>query len=77
MEIVVGIVGIEGMLGKGGWVTFGAVGKEGMFGKIRSGGRDPVLGKDGWVVSNVGTEGCGRVGRDGNGGSVALGGVDI
>ena len=69
-----GIVGIEGILGKGGRVTFGAVGKEGMVGKLGSGGRDPGLGKDGWVVGNVGIEGCGR---DGNGGSVALGRVGI
>ena len=55
--IVVGIVGIEGMLGSGGRVTFGAVGKVGRVGMLGSGGRAPGLGRDGSVVGNVGIVG--------------------
>ena len=66
--IVVGIVGIEGMVGKvvgrGGNVSFGI---EGMAGMLGSGG-SVALGKDGNV-------GCGIVGRDGKGGNVGLGRV--
>ncbi|KAI4299143.1 hypothetical protein L6164_032631 [Bauhinia variegata] len=66
--IVVGIVGMEGMFGSevagnGGKVTFGAVGKLGMFGR---GGR-VGLSKDGLVVGSVG---CGRDGMVGNGGTL-------
>ena len=53
-------VGIEGMLGSGGRLNFG---RPGMVGKLG-------IGRDGWVVGNVGTVGCGRFGLEGNGGSV-------
>ncbi|MBA0873523.1 hypothetical protein Goshw_003358, partial [Gossypium schwendimanii] len=62
--IAVGIVGIEGMLGRGGSVAVGKVGKAGMVG---SGGSAPGLG----------SVGCGRLGIDGNGGSVVVGNVGI
>ncbi|KAJ9175194.1 hypothetical protein P3X46_013772 [Hevea brasiliensis] len=64
--IVVGISGIEGKLGNGGRVTFGAVG---MVGKLGSGGR-VGLGKEGCVVGEIGNVGCGRAGIVGNGGNV-------
>ncbi|XP_039024384.1 WAG22 antigen-like [Hibiscus syriacus] len=64
-----GIVGIGGKFGRGGIVSFGRVGNVGMLG---SGGRAPSLGNDGCVVGNVG---CGRVGRDGSGGSTTPGNV--
>ena len=73
--IVVGIVGIEGMVGKvvgsGGNVSFGI---EGMVGMLGSGG-SVALGKGGWVVGKDGNVGCGMVGRDGKGGIVGLGRV--
>ena len=73
--IVVGIVGIEGMVGKvvgsGGNVSFGI---EGMVGMLGSGG-SVALGKEGWVVGKDGNVGCGMVGRDGKGGIVGLGRV--
>lgn len=73
--IVVGIVGNEEMLGSGGRVTFGAVGKVGSVGiLLGSGGRAPGLGRDGCVV---GIGNVGIVGKDGNGGSVAPGNVGI
>ena len=53
-------VGIEGMLGSGGRLNFG---RPGMVGKLG-------IGRDGWVVGNVGSVGCGRFGLEGNGGSV-------
>ncbi|CAK7323543.1 unnamed protein product [Dovyalis caffra] len=62
--IVVGIEGIDGMLGSGGKVTFGTVG---MVGKLGSGG-NVGLGRDGWVVGKVG-----NVGLVGKGGNVGLG----
>ncbi|EEF39720.1 conserved hypothetical protein [Ricinus communis] len=64
--IVVGIVGIEGMLGNGGKVTFGRVGMVGKLGSEGSVG----LGREGWVVGNVG---CGRDGILGSGGNVGFG----
>ncbi|XP_017982293.1 PREDICTED: uncharacterized PE-PGRS family protein PE_PGRS10-like, partial [Theobroma cacao] len=75
--IVVGMVGIEGMLGRGGRVILGVLGMVGKVGMLGRGGRVPGLGRDGWVVGNVGVVGCGRFGIDGNGGSVALGKVGI
>ncbi|KAJ9705717.1 hypothetical protein PVL29_003685 [Vitis rotundifolia] len=73
--MVVGIVGIEGMVGKvvgsGGNVRFGI---EGMVGMLGSGG-SVALGKEGWVVGKDGNVGCGMVGRDGKGGIVGLGRV--
>ena len=66
--IVVGIVGIEGMLGSGGKVALGTV-----VGMLGSGGSEPGLGSVGWVVGKVGIVGCGNVGIDGNGGSPVLG----
>ncbi|EEF39725.1 conserved hypothetical protein [Ricinus communis] len=62
-------MGIEGMLGNGGKVTFGRVG---MVGKLGSGG-SVGLGREDWVVGNVGNVGCGRVGIFGNGGNVGFG----
>ncbi|EEF39724.1 conserved hypothetical protein [Ricinus communis] len=67
--IVVGMVGIEGMLGNGGKVTFGSVG---MLGRLGSGGI-VGLGREGWIVGKVGNVGCGRVGILGNGGIVGFG----
>lgn len=69
---MVGIVGIEGMLGNGGRVTFGA---EGKFGKLGSGGSVPRFGKDGWVVGKFGSVGCGRLGIEGNDGIAVPGRV--
>ena len=73
--IVVGIVGMEGIVGKvvgsGGNVRFGI---EGMVGMLGSGG-SVAWGKDGWVVGKDGSVGCGIVGRDGKGGNVGLGRV--
>ncbi|KAJ9174953.1 hypothetical protein P3X46_013546 [Hevea brasiliensis] len=64
--IAVGILGIEGMLGSGGKVTFGTAGR---VGKLGSGSRVGL----GWVVGKVGNVGCGRFGIVGNGGSVGIG----
>lgn len=61
--IVVGILGIEGMLGRGGNVNLGRVGIVGILG---SGGNAAGFGKDGCVVGNVG---CGSVGMEGKGGN--------
>ncbi|KAK2663939.1 hypothetical protein Ddye_002513 [Dipteronia dyeriana] len=47
------------MLGSGGSVNFGM---PGMLGKLG-------IGRDGWVVGNVGSVGCGRFGIEGIGGS--------
>ncbi|OMO63526.1 hypothetical protein COLO4_32367 [Corchorus olitorius] len=68
--MVVGMVGREGKLGRGGKVSFGAVGIVivGNVGRLGSGGKVPGLGRDGKLVGNVG---CGRFGIDGNGGNVA------
>lgn len=63
------MVGIEGILGSGGRVAVGTVGKVG------SGGSAPGFGRDGWVVGNAGIFGCGRFGINGNGGSAVLGRV--
>ncbi|KAJ9705719.1 hypothetical protein PVL29_003687 [Vitis rotundifolia] len=81
--IVVGIVGMEGIVGKvvgsGGNVRFGI---EGMVGMLGSGG-SVALGKDGWVVdkdgSVGGSVGCGigRVGSEGKGGNLGFGRVGI
>lgn len=86
--IVVGMFGIEGIVvGNGGRVTFGAVGKL---------GNDGTFGRDGtWVFGKLGNVGCGRlveaggvgnwltgkggrvslgcVGKEGSGGNVAWG----
>ncbi|KAK4846325.1 hypothetical protein QYF36_015852 [Acer negundo] len=48
------------MLGSGGRLNFG---RPGMVGKLG-------IGRDGWVLGNVGSVGCGRFGIEGNGGSV-------
>ncbi|KAK3184960.1 hypothetical protein Dsin_032246 [Dipteronia sinensis] len=48
------------MVGSGGRLNFG---RPGMVGKLG-------IGRDGWVVGNVGSVGCGRFGIEGNGGSV-------
>ncbi|OMO85211.1 hypothetical protein CCACVL1_10348 [Corchorus capsularis] len=67
--MVVGKVGSEGKLGRGGKVSFGAVGSVlGNVGRLGSGGKVPGLGRDGKLVGNVG---CGRFGIVGNGGNVA------
>ncbi|MBA0875088.1 hypothetical protein Goshw_026113, partial [Gossypium schwendimanii] len=58
-------VGIEGMLGRGGSVALGTLGNEGKAGMVGSGGSAPGLGI-------VGMVGCGRLGIDGNGGTVAV-----
>lgn len=55
---------MEGILGRGGIVSFG---REGMVGIEGSGGI-VGFGKDGCVVGNVGNEGCGSVGIEGKGG---------
>ncbi|MBA0874270.1 hypothetical protein Goshw_014391, partial [Gossypium schwendimanii] len=65
--IAVGIVGIEGMLGRGGSVAVGIAGNVGKAGMVGSGGSAPGLG----IV------GCGRLGIDGKGGSVVVGNVGI
>ncbi|KAF2294196.1 hypothetical protein GH714_008146 [Hevea brasiliensis] len=68
--IAVGILGIEGMLGSGGKVTFGTAGR---VAKLGSGGRVGL----GWVVGKVGNVGWGRFGIVGNGGSVGIGKLGI
>ncbi|XP_039067495.1 uncharacterized PE-PGRS family protein PE_PGRS46-like [Hibiscus syriacus] len=81
--IVVGIVGMDGMVGSGGMDDMvgivgmlGSGGMDGMVGNVGllgSGGRAPGLGNDGCIVGNVGNVGCGRLGIDGNGGNVTPG----
>ncbi|KAF5743932.1 hypothetical protein HS088_TW08G00520 [Tripterygium wilfordii] len=66
--MVVGMLGIEGMLGNGGNVTLGRVGILGILG---NGGRVGI-GKDGCVVGRVGIVGCGSDGIVGRGGKFGI-----